>query len=151
MVPKRIFRICALNHYDRRLQLIKLKTGHQGSPGGRHKQLIVHSDSMRSVNPRLSTMGGESEAEKRKIPEMSSKLGFKECLGFHLPEVRERKDAEMGRKIFQVGKGAPRKHTRSKKNCMEMMNNPVYKQCTWAAAWGAEKKEWGGELVWKGH
>ena len=30
------------------------------------------------------------------------------------------------------------------------MNNLVYKQCAWTAAWGAEKEE-RADLGWKGH
>lgn len=41
----------------------------------------------------------------------------KECLGFQLPEVMGGRVAEMKR-IFQVDKGAPRKHIRYKMNFM---------------------------------
>ena len=46
-------------------------------------------------------MGGESEKEKGKIPEMSSKLGFKECLGFHLPETGKEKMQKWGGEYFR--------------------------------------------------
>ena len=64
---------------------------------------------------RLSSMGEESEKEKRKILEMLSKLSLKETLGFYPPEVRGGKDDRNGKVKISS-------RQRSSKNTQEVQN-----------------------------
>lgn len=113
----------------------------------RHKELAVYLDPKRAANHRLSTPGEESE-EKKKIPERSLKLGFKGNLQFHLPERRGQRMADIRRPVSQVGRGAPRKQTRCKMNCMGNGPSSAPRSVPGPLS---EKEERRDELGWKGH